>query len=303
MTRRDRFLILLAFLAALQVGSVASSGAQPEFAWSRATVGLLSDDTPIGEERAQMLHEAGLDAVVWPGDPGDGSGWNAMTDLARKAGLRILLGVDGSEGSELAHGLALRAEKSGFDGVVAFSIPLDGVESKTDAFLVVAGESAFEHILSIPDGTDELDALFARRARSIGKPEAAAMAIPGAGLSELLLLLPGPVAVPESDMSDKTWTTLSRFRSRHPALADGVHGKLSDAPYAFFRGLRLDKGKDDMILVVIGAEGRIRLNVSSIYPDDVVLRDAISGAIALVSYGQLSLQASEGGLMLFELME
>ncbi len=303
MTRSDRFRFVLAVITVLQVGWATGTSAQSEFAWSRATVGLLAGDAPLGADRARALREAGIDAVVWPGDPGDGSGWIVMTDLARKAGLRILLAVDGDPGADSARGLALLARKSGFDGFWALSVAPITASSEADEFVFVAGEAAFEHLASLPGDAAGLDALFARRARSAEKPGAAVLAVPGDDPSIHWLLLPGPVAVPESRVSDAAWQTVARFRSRHPGLADGVHGKLSDAPYAFFRGLRLGKGKEDVVLVVLGAEGRVRLNVSSIFPDDVALRDAVSGAVALVSFGQLSVPASEAGIMLFELME
>lgn len=303
MTRKDRFRLILAVGAVLQVVWVTGAAAQPGFAWSRATVGLLSDGTPLGEERAQALREAGLDAVVWPGHPDGGSGWSAMTDMARKAGLRILLSLEGDPGADSTLGLALRARKSGFDGIMALSGSRDGLTDDSDLFLVVAGDGTFERIGSLPAESEALDALFARRARSVEKPEAAVLAVPGDDPSAHWLLLPGPVAVPESRVADAAWQTVARFRSRHPALADGVHGKLSDSPYAFFRGMRLGKGEEDVVLVVLGAEGRLRLNVSSIYPDDVVVRDAVSGAMALVSFGQLSLPASKEGIMLLEIVE
>jgi hypothetical protein len=308
MTRSDRYRILLVSVALLLAARAQDAAARQEFAWSRATVGLLAHDGPIGESRAQELRDAGIDAVVWPGTAADESGWSAVADGARESGLRILLGLEDAVGEDSVLGLAIRAVEAGFDGIVT-SDPhvrssLD--RSAFEGFVVVSGDDGadvvIERLASLPDSDAGLETLYARRARSIEDPTAAGLAVPAGPVDAHWLLLPGPVAVPEAHLADPAWQTVARFRSRHPALADGVHAKLSDEPYAFYRGMRLDRGLEDVVLVVVGAEGRIRLNVSSIFPDNVVLRDAVSGTIALVSFGQLSMTAGSGGLVLLELV-
>jgi len=289
--RSDRFRNVLKVVFVLCAAVPADAVARQESTWSRATVALLQDGAAMDAGRAEQLRDAGLDAVVWHGN----DGWGEAMELAREAGLKIFLALDG-EGQD---SIAGRAMASGFHGIVSLGgKPVAAPEDPS--FMIVEGDADIERLGPLPGAGAGLEALFARRARSPERPEAAPLALPVAGASADWLLLPGPVAVPESVVGDPAWNTIARFRARHPALADGVHGKLSDSPYAFFRGLRLAKGEEDIVLVIIGAEGKLRLNVSSIFPDDVVLRDAVSGAVAMVSYGQLSTTAPEGGLMLFE---
>jgi alpha-amylase len=95
------------------------------------------------------------------------------------------------------------------------------------------------------------------------------------------------------------WQKLGRFRRRHPAVARGAHRKLADAPYAFHRHYASGTFTDDVI-VVMGAEGRTRLNVSHVFPDDTVLRDAYTGKIAIVSYGLVTFAPGPQGVLLIE---
>ena len=95
------------------------------------------------------------------------------------------------------------------------------------------------------------------------------------------------------------WKKLGSFRAAHPAIATGGHDQLQDEPYAFYRGVRVG-AEEDQVIVVLGAEGRTRLNVSVVWPDDTVLRDAYTGKISIVSFGQITLNADPSGVMLLE---
>ncbi len=95
------------------------------------------------------------------------------------------------------------------------------------------------------------------------------------------------------------WQKIGSFRAAHPAVARGGHDKLSDAPYTFYRGVR--QGLDtDEVIVVMGANGKTRVNVSIVWPDDTVLRDAYTGNVAIVSFGQATFTADASGLILIE---
>jgi alpha-amylase len=95
------------------------------------------------------------------------------------------------------------------------------------------------------------------------------------------------------------WQRLGTFRARHPALAMGTHQKLADSPYTFARTYK--RGAfEDKVIVVLGATGRVRVNVARVFPDNTVLRDAYSGKTAFVSYGLITLQAPEQGVLLLE---
>lgn len=129
-----------------------------------------------------------------------------------------------------------------------------------------------------------------------------------------LLLAPGPIQLVYGDESGRKggsrsfmnwdrpdednlrhWRQLGSFRKAHPAVASGDHIALSEAPYAFAR-----VAADDQVVVVLGAEGRVRLNVSKVWPDDTAVRDVVSGRIGIVSFGQVAFQAHESGIVLLE---
>jgi len=97
----------------------------------------------------------------------------------------------------------------------------------------------------------------------------------------------------------KHWQKLGSFRSRHPAIGGGAHEDLSDDPYMFYRGLSVGAEIDEVV-VVLGATGLVRLHVSVVFDDDTVLRDAYTGKVALVSYGQVRVNAHENGIILLE---
>ncbi len=96
-----------------------------------------------------------------------------------------------------------------------------------------------------------------------------------------------------------TWTAIGSFRGRHPAVARGGFDVVQDSPAAFHRGVRI--GMDaDQVIIVTGAEGRTRLTVSIVWPDDTVLKDAMTGSVGFVSFGQVSMTPHASGLMLLE---
>lgn len=96
------------------------------------------------------------------------------------------------------------------------------------------------------------------------------------------------------------WQKLGRYREAHPAIARGGHDKLQDEPYAFYRGLRMGTEEDHVVVVMGASDGRTRVNVSRIWPNDTVLRDAYTGNIAIVSFGQVTFKADPSGLILME---
>lgn len=98
------------------------------------------------------------------------------------------------------------------------------------------------------------------------------------------------------------WSRLGKFRQAHPAVAAGVHEKLGDDPYTFYRGIRLGT-EIDHVIVIVGAVEKVRLNVSRIWPDDTILRDAYTGKISMVSFGTVNFQPHANGVLLIEEME
>ncbi|TDI70091.1 MAG: hypothetical protein E2O85_04385 [Bacteroidetes bacterium] len=119
-----------------------------------------------------------------------------------------------------------------------------------------------------------------------------------------LLLQPGVIALHDGQVASdpatmEHWRILGSFRDKHPAIGEGAHEDISNDPYMFYRGLRIGPDVDE-VLVVLGASGKVRLKVSLVFDDDTILRDAYTGKIAMVSYGQILLPAHENGVMLLE---
>ncbi|MBT8402036.1 MAG: alpha-amylase [Rhodothermia bacterium] len=95
------------------------------------------------------------------------------------------------------------------------------------------------------------------------------------------------------------WQKLGLFRARHPAIAAGAHETLATEPYVFTRSLHAGAWQDDVV-VVIGANGKTSVNVSTVFPDNTILRDAYSGRTTFVSYGIVYVNAAEGLPVLLE---
>ena len=95
------------------------------------------------------------------------------------------------------------------------------------------------------------------------------------------------------------WTAIGGFRGAHPAVARGGYDPVQEDPKAFHRGVRIGM-EADQVMIATGAEGRTRLNVSIVWPDDTVLRDAMTGNVGFVSFGQVSLTPHPSGLLLLE---
>jgi len=178
---------------------------------------------------------------------------------------------------------------AGFDALVATDV--DAFPSADSAFAAysqtIESDSEVRVISSMNSGPSHL---FDR-----GDPASVAMH---------LMLMPGPIEIGvgtemEGASIPEHWSIPASFRMRHPAVAGGVHIKLDADPYTFYRGLRLGARMDEVI-VVMGASGKTRVNVTKAFPDDTVLRDASTGSIAIVSFGEVEFQAGENGVLLLE---
>lgn len=147
-----------------------------------------------------------------------------------------------------------------------------------------------------------VDSVFAGRAPSQDQPmPAPTIVVPTSADSPLAVLSPGSVLL--GDSLPAAVDDLLAFRTAHPAIASGVHLQLQAAPYAFYRGLRTSLDETDEVVVIAGATGSVRVNVSSVFDDDVVLRDRVSGQIGLVSFGQIMMKAGPSGLLLLEVVQ
>ncbi|GMQ80791.1 MAG: hypothetical protein BMS9Abin05_0220 [Rhodothermia bacterium] len=114
---------------------------------------------------------------------------------------------------------------------------------------------------------------------------------------------PSPMNWDDADERVRShWSKLGQFRAQHPSVAAGVHEKINDDPYAFYRGVRIGANVDE-IIVVMGATGRTQLNVRKYFPDDTILRDAYTGKISMVSFGEAAFEAGENGVLLLETVQ
>jgi alpha-amylase len=93
----------------------------------------------------------------------------------------------------------------------------------------------------------------------------------------------------------KHWQKLTQFRNHHVALAKGEHAKLADAPYTFSR-----VHPEDRVVVAIGVSGAAKISVGQVFAEGQKVRDAYSGADAVVAGGKVSLRADAGGVVLLE---
>lgn len=95
------------------------------------------------------------------------------------------------------------------------------------------------------------------------------------------------------------WQMLGQFRMRHPAIAAGKHVSIAQAPYTF--GRTLEYGNlTDRVVVVLGASGSTNVNVSAVFPDNAIVRDAYTGNVGFVGYGLVTLESHPSGIMLLE---
>lgn len=95
------------------------------------------------------------------------------------------------------------------------------------------------------------------------------------------------------------WRALGRFRGSHPAIARGGFDQLQSAPPSFHRGVRIGM-TTDQVIVAAQANGRTRINVSLVWPDDSVLKDVMTGKMVFVSYGEVSVTPHPSGIILLE---
>lgn len=96
------------------------------------------------------------------------------------------------------------------------------------------------------------------------------------------------------------WQKVGQFRNDHIAIGAGTHTKLNSSPYTFQRSYHKN-GIDDDVIVVLGASGTQTINVSSVFNDGSIVRDAYTGAEATVQNGTVTITPDSNGVILLEL--
>ena len=99
----------------------------------------------------------------------------------------------------------------------------------------------------------------------------------------------------EQRCSDPLAERSGRFRNSHIAVGAGSHSKIADSPYTFSRIKDSDK-----VVCALGSTGSVQVNVSSVFSDGTLVKDAYSGQTATVSGGTVSLTADANGVILIE---
>lgn len=92
---------------------------------------------------------------------------------------------------------------------------------------------------------------------------------------------------------------LGSFRSRNIAVGAGTHRKLRDEPYTFTRTYE-EGGLSNRVVVVLDAAGETQTEVSGIFADGDIVRDAYSGDVKKVEGGKVSFTPDQNGIILME---
>lgn len=94
------------------------------------------------------------------------------------------------------------------------------------------------------------------------------------------------------------WQKLGQFRAKHPAIGAGTHQMISDFPYYFSRSYQKGDFKD---LVIIGLDlnsGEKVIDVSKVFEERVMLRDAYSGETGTVENGKITINTKFNTVLL-----
>lgn len=95
------------------------------------------------------------------------------------------------------------------------------------------------------------------------------------------------------------WKKLGQFRNNHIAVGAGQHSQISSSPYTFSRTYNAN-GIEDKVVVATGASGTVQVDVAAVFPDGTAVRDAYTGAEAVVTGGKAQFAASANGVILIE---
>lgn len=289
-------------LALLFLFCAHTATAQPESAFNWATSVIHHIERPA----KSVGTSAASDADSFASYPPESTisvqlqpGVQETLQAARVAKLHVVARVDPASASLEAAAKALKAGLAGFvvDGDAGeFREKLAPMVAEEQPLRVVSKSGSSPALVEprreVIHPNSDWDALFAGADRSTvtlvrldeWSPETIRM----------LLLMPGGLYIDGAlgPMGSK----IAAFRLRHPAVGAGLHERLINNFYSFRRSI---EGVDDAV-VVVGAEGRAAINVSRVFADDTLLRDAVTGATAFVSFGMATFEADPSGIILIE---
>ena len=96
------------------------------------------------------------------------------------------------------------------------------------------------------------------------------------------------------------WRALGGFRSRHVAVAHGVHARLATSPYVFSRidPERGDDRGDDRVVVALDVPAGATLPLGTVFADGEALRDAYTGTAYVARGGKITVAAASRAVLL-----
>ncbi|QXP77542.1 MULTISPECIES: alpha-amylase family glycosyl hydrolase [Winogradskyella] len=87
------------------------------------------------------------------------------------------------------------------------------------------------------------------------------------------------------------WQKLGQFRAKHPAVGAGTHQMILASPYYFSRSFKKGDFKDRVVIGLDLEKGKKVIDVSKVFQERVMLRDAYSGEIATVENGKITIDS------------
>lgn len=94
------------------------------------------------------------------------------------------------------------------------------------------------------------------------------------------------------------WQKLGQFRAKHPAVGAGTHQMISDAPYYFSRSYQNGDFKDNVVVGLDLEKDKKVIDVSKVFQERVMLRDAYSGETATVENGKVTINTKFNTVLL-----
>ncbi|WP_179375149.1 alpha-amylase family glycosyl hydrolase [Winogradskyella wichelsiae] len=95
------------------------------------------------------------------------------------------------------------------------------------------------------------------------------------------------------------WQKLGQFRAKHPAVGAGTHQMILASPYYFSRSFKKGDFKDRVVIGLDLEKGKKVIDVSKVFQERVMLRDAYSGETATVENGKITVD-SDFNIVLIE---
>jgi alpha-amylase len=88
------------------------------------------------------------------------------------------------------------------------------------------------------------------------------------------------------------WQKLGKFRKNHPSIGAGVHKMVSEKPYLFSRKFSNGIYSDEVLISLDLKKGMKSIEVSSVFTNGEILRDAYSKKEVKVENGRVELNTS-----------